>query len=33
VSESIALWLILIWGVAGGWLIIGAMWPRAGREP
>jgi len=26
-SESIVLWLIAAWSIAGGWLIVGSAWP------
>jgi hypothetical protein len=32
VSESIVLWLIAAWSIAGGWLIVGSAWPAQGHR-
>jgi hypothetical protein len=33
VSESIVLWLIVGWSVAGSWLIVGSAWPVRSPGP
>jgi hypothetical protein len=29
VAVSIVAWLVVVWAVIGGWLIVAAAWPRA----